>query len=144
MVLGFADSEAVGAGGGGGGGGGGGAIFLWQAPRNRMAPNANISVIHFSLCCFTFPPCVVARRCLHALRIQNGAGSLLRHVRAVDQRPIFVCLFAILREQSSLLTTKSRHSEAPAGRGISRAVFESYYFQLQFGCVFPPVKVNCF
>jgi hypothetical protein len=27
-----------------------------------MAPNANISVNHFILCCFTFPPCI-ARRC---------------------------------------------------------------------------------
>src|SRR5438552_9934605 len=79
MVLGLAVSEAVGAAGGGGGGGGGGGVFLWQAPRNKIAPNANTSVIHFSLCCFTFPPCVFARRCpQRAIQIQNGAGSLLR------------------------------------------------------------------
>src|SRR5277367_6767717 len=87
MVFGFAVSEAVGAGGGGGGGGGGGAVFLWQAPRNRMAPNANTSVVHFILCCFTFPPCVNARRCPSTrFRIQNGAGSLLRHLRASQSK----------------------------------------------------------
>src|SRR6202035_983388 len=62
-VLGLAVSDAVGAAGGGGGGGGGGGVFLWQAPKNRIAPNANTRVIHFILCCFTFPPCVVARCC---------------------------------------------------------------------------------
>src|ERR1700674_4050160 len=83
MVLGFAVSEAVGAGGGGGGGGGGG-VFLWQAPRNRIAPKANTSEIHFSLCCFTFPPCGVARCCpQRALQNpKNGAGALLRLLRA--------------------------------------------------------------
>src|SRR5579872_5662350 len=57
-VFGSAESDAVGAAGGGGGGGGGGGVFLWQAPRNRMAPNASTSVIHFSCRCFTFPPCI--------------------------------------------------------------------------------------
>src|SRR5271155_2193845 len=86
-VFGFAVSEAVGAAGGGGGGGGGGGVFLWQAPRNRTAPKANTSVIHFILCCFTFPPCVNARRCPSTrFRIQNGAGSLLRHLRAIQSK----------------------------------------------------------
>src|SRR5437868_10588274 len=54
IVLGLAVSEAVGAAGGGGGGGGGGATFFLQAPSIITAPNASISMIHFSFCCFTF------------------------------------------------------------------------------------------
>lgn len=54
MVLGLADSEAVGAAGGGGGGGGGGAVFFLQAPSIMMAPSANTRVIHLILFCFTF------------------------------------------------------------------------------------------
>jgi len=46
IVLGLADSEAVGAGGGGGGGGGGGAVFFLQAPNIMMAPSTNTKVIH--------------------------------------------------------------------------------------------------
>jgi hypothetical protein len=47
IVLGLADSEAVGAAGGGGGGGGGGAAFLWQAPMKMMVARTNISALHF-------------------------------------------------------------------------------------------------
>src|SRR5437868_4794321 len=61
-VLGLALSEAVGAAGGGGGGGGGGATFFLQAPSVMMAPSANTTMIHFSLACFTFPPCNVRAR----------------------------------------------------------------------------------
>src|ERR1700722_2257487 len=58
MLLGFADSDAVGAGGAGGGGGGGGAAFLLQAPSARMAPSVTASANHCLLACFTFnPPC---------------------------------------------------------------------------------------
>jgi hypothetical protein len=74
-VLGFAVSEAVGAAGGGGGGGGGGATFFLQAPNIMIAPNMNISVIHFSFGCFTFPPCVIA--CASAVRLGSGKTDLL-------------------------------------------------------------------
>ena len=56
MVLGLAVRDAVGAAGGGGGGGGGGAVFFLQAPSIMTAPNANTSMTHFILCCFTFCP----------------------------------------------------------------------------------------
>jgi hypothetical protein len=46
MVLGFADSEAVGAVGEGGGGGGGGAAFFAHAPRNISVPSAATRVAH--------------------------------------------------------------------------------------------------
>src|ERR1700678_3564117 len=53
MLLGFTDSDAVGAGGAGGGGGGGGAAFLLQAPSARMAPSVTASANHCLLACFT-------------------------------------------------------------------------------------------
>jgi hypothetical protein len=53
MVLGLAVSDAVGAAGGGGGGGGGGATFFLHAPSVSTTPNANTSVIHFLVLCFT-------------------------------------------------------------------------------------------
>src|SRR5271157_2860115 len=67
-VFGFADSEAVGAVSEGGGGGGGGAAFLAHAPRNRIAPRANISVLHLAIvgvftliACFTDSSFLCAR-----------------------------------------------------------------------------------
>src|SRR5215472_244465 len=54
MVSGLAASDAVGAAGGGGGGGGGGGCFLWQAPRNRIAPSAKTRAILLSFSCFNF------------------------------------------------------------------------------------------
>jgi hypothetical protein len=53
IVLGLADSEAVGEGGGGGGGGGGGATFFLQAPNIRIAPSTKTRVTHFFIGCFT-------------------------------------------------------------------------------------------
>jgi len=41
----------------GGGGGGGGGCFLWQAPRNRIAPSANTRATHLDDRCFIFSPC---------------------------------------------------------------------------------------
>src|ERR1700686_1347464 len=37
-----------------------------------MALSANTSVIHFILCCFTFPPCVIARFAPTRVRIIAG------------------------------------------------------------------------
>jgi hypothetical protein len=54
IVSGLAASEAVGAAGGGGGGGGGGGCFLWQAPRNKIAPSAITRTEHLNVSCFNF------------------------------------------------------------------------------------------
>ena len=56
IVSGFAVNVAVGCAGGGGGGGGGGGCFLWHAPRNRIAPNADTRAIHLIFDCFIFSP----------------------------------------------------------------------------------------
>jgi hypothetical protein len=74
-VSGLALKVAVGAAAGGGGGGGGGGVFLWQAPKNIMAPNTNMSEIHFILCCFTYPPCNIAPFCTPA-RLNAGLAEL--------------------------------------------------------------------
>src|SRR5881394_613505 len=66
IVSGLAVNDAVGAAGGGGGGGGAGGCFLWQAPRNSIAPNAKMRAIDLKVSCFKFflpnNDCVASRR----------------------------------------------------------------------------------
>jgi len=57
IVLGFAESEAVGAFGAGGGGGGGGAAFFAHAARNTIVLSVNTRMLHLTIviliACFT-------------------------------------------------------------------------------------------
>src|ERR1700733_2793073 len=72
-VLGFAESEAVGAVGDGGGVGGGGAAFFAHAPRNISAPNAATRP-HILIWCFTSSSkCLCARLVACDLRNRGGA-----------------------------------------------------------------------
>src|SRR5713226_9278893 len=112
-VFGFADSEAVGAVGAGGGVGGGGATFFAHAPRNMIVPSANTRVLHLVI--------------------------------------VAVILIACFTEASSFLCARmggvqsadSRQGALSASRKTVLHFSKLIYFQLQLGCVLPPLEVNC-
>src|SRR6516225_8561086 len=83
ILSGLAASEAVGAAGGGGGGGGGGGCFLWQAPRNRIAPSAITRTEHLKVSCFNFLLPILSAK--HARLILVGIVSPPRNIK--NSRP---------------------------------------------------------
>jgi len=105
-----------------------------------MAPNANISVIHFILCCFTFPP------------LRNRAPlPTTRASEFVAGRVQFSASSGLVNLKNSPNTSVTDVMLNPAIWDLAfflpEALFGQFlrpYFQLQFGCVLLPVEVSCF
>ena len=116
-----------------------------------MALSANTSVNHFILCCFTFPPCVIARFAPTRVRIIAGRVHISASSGLIEEFAKLNC------EKCSRGLPPVQHSHeynwslldhiklfnTIFGRGFE-FVTSMDYFQLQLGCVFFPLNVNCF
>ena len=137
IVLGLAESEAVGAGGGAGGGGGGGATFFAQAPQNRIAPRTNTKVDHRFIGCFTsFLQVFCAPGLWRAVQSTAGRTRVSRKtvqkLGSESAASYESVTFALLEARSPQIFLRGLESDS------------LNHFQLQLGWVLLPLNVNCF
>src|SRR5271169_6381294 len=141
IVFGLADSEAVGAVSAGGGVGGGGATFFAHAARNMIVPSVKARVTHLRIVFVIVVVVVVAIACFtdsSSFCAPHCGGNLQIHGRAHSRPAAKPFFFLKSRGQ-----TKSLPQGAQRNTGKT-TVPPALYFQLQLGCVFAPLTVNCF